>query len=83
MDYKTCKICLEEKPIDKFQINNKVCKACKSRKHHKKEYFQNYYQENKDHIIDHQLALYYEKYKELNHPLPRGRPKKINSEKNV
>jgi hypothetical protein len=52
-----------------------VCKACKSRKHHKKEFFQNY-QENKDHIIDHQLTLYCDKYKKLHHPLPRGRQKK-------
>ena len=76
---KTCKICLENKPINKFQINNLACKACKSKKHHKKDYFQNYYQDNKEQMIEHQLELYYTKYKELHHPLPRGRPpKKIN-----
>lgn len=76
MDNKICKICLEEKPITKFQINNKACKACKSAKHHDKEYYKTYYQEHKQEMIDYQLALYYEK-REYTNPLPRGRPKKI------
>ena len=83
MDTKNCKICLDNKPIEKFQLGNKVCKACKSKKHYSKEYFKTYYQDNREQILDHQTTLYYEKYRELNHSLPRGRPKKKVLEKNV
>lgn len=45
---KICKDCDIEKPCDKFQVNNRVCIQCKSKKHHKTEYFSKYYHEHKE-----------------------------------
>lgn len=58
---KICKMCNLEKPLNKFQINNKVCSRCKSQKNYKADYFKTYYKEHKDDI---NFKEYYEQNKD-------------------
>jgi hypothetical protein len=73
---KLCKICNEQKSINKFGANSHQCRQCLYKKN--KDYHVKYYENNRDRLKTHQLDLYhiiYKKEKE-NDPnkRPRGRP---------
>ena len=54
---KTCRICNIEKSNDEFQRNRRKCKKCIYA--NKKDYFLNYYAENKDEIKDRVKKIYH------------------------
>ena len=50
MNTKKCTVCLETKPIEKFQLCSKLCKSCKSKKYYNPDYYKKYYETNKDYF---------------------------------
>ena len=90
MNTKNCTVCLETKPIEKFQLCSKLCKSCKSKKYYNPDYYKKYYETNKDYfkkyyddnresIISYQTKRLQKIYDE-NHttaPPVRGRPRKV------
>ena len=72
-ELKICKICKESN--NKFFQNKKICSICSSKasneKNKQKEYFKNYYQLNKERILDK-----YHKENDNKPKLKKGRPRK-------
>ena len=76
---KICKICNEEKPIEKFKKYRKVCRICDSKINYEKykEKFKEYYIKDQEKRIQYQIA-YNNKKNEGKPKKPIGRPRIIN-----
>ncbi len=70
MDFKTCNICGNEKPIEEFQVNHRRCKRYQYEIN--KTYSKQYYQQHKKRLIDMNKVNY-----KIRNPNPNknGRPK--------
>ena len=49
---KICTECLIEKDLFQFQIQNKLCKSCKNKKHYSKEYYLKHKAESHQNYLD-------------------------------
>ena len=78
MDFKTCNICGNEKPIEEFQVNHRRCKLCQYEIN--KTYSKQYYQQHKKRLIDLNKVNY-----KIRNPNPNknGRPKIYNVQEEV
>jgi hypothetical protein len=58
-----CKTCGSTE--NKIRINRRVCHKCQNNRYRKKEYFDNYYKEHKEQILERSMNSYYTKTKLL------------------
>jgi len=76
---KICKICNEEKTIEKFKKYRKVCRICDSKINYEKyrDKFKEYYIKDQENRIKYQIA-YNNKKNEGKPKKPLGRPRTVN-----
>ena len=76
---KICKICSEEKTVEKFKKYRKVCRICDSKANYEKykDKFKEYYIKDQEQRIEYQ-KLYRKKISEGKPKLKAGRPRTVN-----